>query len=98
MVEGVQPDSLALSHCIVELPAQRAAVRHCAAGAGLWALASNDAADDKQEPNVVMACAGDVPTLEALAAMRQKKLETGQGSLHRSTYERNRLVAQVERA
>jgi xylulose-5-phosphate/fructose-6-phosphate phosphoketolase len=44
-----------------------AAVRHCAAGAGVWAWASNDAAD--KEPDVVMACAGDVPTLEALAAV-----------------------------
>ena len=42
-----------------------AAVRHCAAGAGVWAWASNDA----QDPDVVMACAGDVPTLEALAAV-----------------------------
>ena len=42
-----------------------AAVRHCAAGAGVWAWASNDAG----EPDVVMACAGDVPTLEALAAV-----------------------------
>ena len=43
-----------------------AAVRHCAAGAGVWAWASND---DAGEPDVVMACAGDVPTLEALAAV-----------------------------
>ncbi|OYY06340.1 MAG: phosphoketolase, partial [Rhizobiales bacterium 35-68-8] len=42
-----------------------AAVRHCAAGAGVWEWASNDAWD----PDVVMACAGDVPTLEALAAV-----------------------------
>jgi xylulose-5-phosphate/fructose-6-phosphate phosphoketolase len=42
-----------------------AAVRHCTAGAGIWAWASNDAG----EPDVVMACAGDVPTLEALAAV-----------------------------
>ncbi len=42
-----------------------AAVRHCAAGAGVWAWASNDVG----EPDVVMACAGDVPTLEALAAV-----------------------------
>ena len=46
-----------------------AAVRHCAAGAGVWAWASNDVDDDKQGPDVVMACAGDVPTLEALAAV-----------------------------
>jgi xylulose-5-phosphate/fructose-6-phosphate phosphoketolase len=42
-----------------------AAARHCAAGAGVWEWASNDADD----PDVVMACAGDVPTLETLAAV-----------------------------
>lgn len=42
-----------------------AAVRHCTAGAGIWQWASNDGG----EPDVVMACAGDVPTLETLAAV-----------------------------
>ena len=42
-----------------------AAVRHCALGAGVWEWASNDAG----APDVVMACAGDVPTLETLAAV-----------------------------
>ena len=42
------------------------AVRHCAQGAGIWAWASNDAGS---VPDVVIACAGDVPTLEALAAV-----------------------------
>ena len=41
------------------------AARHCAAGVGVWQWASNDAGD----PDVVMACAGNVPTLEALAAV-----------------------------
>jgi xylulose-5-phosphate/fructose-6-phosphate phosphoketolase len=41
------------------------AVRHCTAGAGIWHWASNDAG----APDVVMACAGDVPTLETLAAV-----------------------------
>ena len=41
------------------------AVRHCTAGAGVWQWASNDDGD----PDVVMACAGDVPTLETLAAV-----------------------------
>jgi xylulose-5-phosphate/fructose-6-phosphate phosphoketolase len=41
------------------------AVRHCTAGIGIWDWASND---DGSEPDVVMACAGDVPTLETLAA------------------------------
>ena len=45
------------------------AVRHCTAGAGTWAWASHGAADGTSEPDVVMACAGDVPTLEALAAV-----------------------------
>jgi xylulose-5-phosphate/fructose-6-phosphate phosphoketolase len=42
------------------------AVRHCSAGIGIWEFASNDAGGD---PDVVMACAGDVPTLEILAAV-----------------------------
>ena len=41
------------------------AVRHCTVGAGIWQWASNDGGD----PDVVMACAGDVPTLETLAAV-----------------------------
>ena len=41
-----------------------AAVRHCTAGAGIWQWAGDD-----QDPDVVMACAGDVPTLETLAAV-----------------------------
>ncbi len=41
------------------------AVRHCTAGLGVWDWASND----NGNPDVVMACAGDVPTLEALAAV-----------------------------
>jgi len=43
-----------------------AAVRHCAAGIGIFDWASNDQGG---EPDVVMACAGDVPTLETLAAV-----------------------------
>ena len=42
------------------------ASRHCEVGIGIWTWASNDAG---QEPDVVMACAGDVPTLETLAAV-----------------------------
>jgi xylulose-5-phosphate/fructose-6-phosphate phosphoketolase len=41
------------------------ATRHCTAGAGIWQWASNDAG----HPDVVMACAGDVPTLETIAAV-----------------------------
>jgi xylulose-5-phosphate/fructose-6-phosphate phosphoketolase len=42
------------------------AVKHCTAGIGMWEWASNDVGG---EPDVVMACAGDVPTLETLAAV-----------------------------
>jgi xylulose-5-phosphate/fructose-6-phosphate phosphoketolase len=42
------------------------ASRHCEVGIGIWTWASNDAG---LEPDVVMACAGDVPTLETLAAV-----------------------------
>jgi xylulose-5-phosphate/fructose-6-phosphate phosphoketolase len=42
-----------------------AAIRHCAAGVGIWEWACSDAGG---EPDVVLACAGDVPTLETLAA------------------------------
>jgi xylulose-5-phosphate/fructose-6-phosphate phosphoketolase len=43
-----------------------AAIRHCTAGIGVWGWASTD---QGAEPDVVMACAGDVPTLETLAAV-----------------------------
>ena len=43
-----------------------AAIKHCSAGIGIWEWASND---KDSEPDVVMACAGDVPTLETLAAV-----------------------------
>jgi xylulose-5-phosphate/fructose-6-phosphate phosphoketolase len=43
-----------------------AAVKHCTAGIGIWEWASSDRGG---EPDVVMACAGDVPTLETLAAV-----------------------------
>jgi xylulose-5-phosphate/fructose-6-phosphate phosphoketolase len=42
------------------------AVEHCTAGVGIWSWASNDQGG---APDVVMACAGDVPTLETLAAV-----------------------------
>lgn len=44
-----------------------AAVKHCTAGLGIWEWASNDKGF---EPDVVMACAGDVPTLETIAAVQ----------------------------
>ncbi|PKM71770.1 MAG: phosphoketolase [Firmicutes bacterium HGW-Firmicutes-16] len=43
-----------------------AAVKHCTQGIGIWQWASNDQGD---EPDVVMACCGDTPTLETLAAV-----------------------------
>jgi xylulose-5-phosphate/fructose-6-phosphate phosphoketolase len=43
------------------------AVKHCDVGIGIWDWASND--PDGGEPDVVMACAGDVPTLETIAAV-----------------------------
>jgi len=43
------------------------AIKHCTAGLSIWEWASND---QGSEPDVVMACAGDVPTLETLAAVQ----------------------------
>jgi xylulose-5-phosphate/fructose-6-phosphate phosphoketolase len=43
-----------------------AAIKHCTKGIGIWDWASND---QGVEPDVVMACAGDIPTKEALAAV-----------------------------
>lgn len=58
IVAGKQPQPQWLS--------MDAAIRHCTAGVGIWEWASNDYGC---EPDVVMACAGDVPTLETLAAV-----------------------------
>jgi len=58
IVAGKQP---ALQYLDME-----AAIEHCTTGIGIWEWASND---DGNEPDVVMACAGDVPTLETLAAV-----------------------------
>lgn len=44
-----------------------AAIKHCTAGIGIWEWASNDQGG---EPDIVMACCGDVPTLETLAAVQ----------------------------
>jgi xylulose-5-phosphate/fructose-6-phosphate phosphoketolase len=43
-----------------------AAIKHCTGGVGIWEWASND---EHGDPDVVMACAGEVPTLETLAAV-----------------------------
>jgi len=58
IVSGKQPTPDWLNISAAEL--------HCARGAGIWEWASNDG--DGAEPDVVLACAGDVPTLEVLAA------------------------------
>src|SRR5207244_6657864 len=42
------------------------AIEHCTNGIGIWDWASSD---NNSEPDVVMACAGDIPTLETLAAV-----------------------------
>ncbi len=57
MIAGKQP---ALNYLSIE-----EAVAHCARGLGIWEWAGNDKGRD---PDVVLACAGDVPTLETLAA------------------------------
>jgi len=51
-----QPDWLSMDEAVI----------HCTRGLGIWEWASNDAG---AEPDVVMACCGDVPTLEVLAAV-----------------------------
>ena len=48
------------------------AVKHCAAGLGIFEWASNDRGG---EPDVVMACCGDIPTLETLAAVKLLRAE-----------------------
>ena len=58
IVAGKQPQPTWLSMDDADL--------HCTRGIGIWDWASNDGGD---EPDVVMACAGDVPTLETLAAV-----------------------------
>ncbi len=58
IVAGKQP---ALQYLDID-----SAIRHCTKGIGVWDWASND---QGAEPDVVMACAGDVPTLETLAAV-----------------------------
>jgi xylulose-5-phosphate/fructose-6-phosphate phosphoketolase len=57
IVAGKQP---ALQYLTMEQ-----AIEHCTNGIGIWDWASND---NDAEPDVVMGCAGDIPTLEALAA------------------------------
>ncbi|MGA7119166.1 MAG: phosphoketolase family protein [Polyangiaceae bacterium] len=53
-------------HALPQWLAMDAAVVHCSEGIGIWQWASND---EGVEPDVVMACCGDTPTLEVLAAV-----------------------------
>jgi xylulose-5-phosphate/fructose-6-phosphate phosphoketolase len=53
-------------HALPQWLSMDAAVLHCTEGLGIWQWASNDQGD---EPDVVMACCGDTPTLEILAAV-----------------------------
>ena len=59
IVAGKQPEPQWLD--------MEAAIKHCATGIGIWEWASNDQAGDT---NLVMACCGDVPTIETLAAVQ----------------------------
>jgi xylulose-5-phosphate/fructose-6-phosphate phosphoketolase len=54
-------------HALPQWLTMDAAVVHCTEGIGIWQWASND--QDADEPDVVMACCGDTPTLEILAAV-----------------------------
>src|SRR6202158_3554355 len=54
-------------HALPQWLTMDAAVVHCTEGIGIWQWASND--QDADEPDVVMACCGDTPTLEVLAAV-----------------------------
>ena len=45
------------------------AIAHCRVGAGVWSWAGNEAGHMAGTPDIVMACAGEVPTLETLAAV-----------------------------
>jgi len=58
IVAGKQPEPQWLD--------MESAIKHCTQGIGIWPWASND---QDSQPDVVMACAGDVPTLEVLAAV-----------------------------
>jgi xylulose-5-phosphate/fructose-6-phosphate phosphoketolase len=53
-------------HALPQWLSMEAAVEHCTEGLGIWRWASND---EGVEPDVVMACCGDTPTLELLAAV-----------------------------
>jgi xylulose-5-phosphate/fructose-6-phosphate phosphoketolase len=50
--------------------------KHCTKGIGIWRWASNDdCGTEPDEPDVVMACCGDIPTKESLAAVEILRLE-----------------------
>jgi xylulose-5-phosphate/fructose-6-phosphate phosphoketolase len=57
---------IAGKHALPQWLSMEAAVAHCTEGIGIWQWASND---QDSQPDVVMACCGDTPTLEVLAAV-----------------------------
>jgi xylulose-5-phosphate/fructose-6-phosphate phosphoketolase len=57
---------IAGKHALPQWLTMEAAIVHCTEGVGIWQWASND---QGSEPDVVMACCGDTPTLEVLAAV-----------------------------
>jgi len=57
---------IAGKHPALQYLDMEAAIKHCTIGVGIWGWASNDQGG---EPDVVMVCAGDVPTMETLAAV-----------------------------
>ena len=58
---------VASKHPRVQWLTMEEAIRHCTKGLGIWEFASND---NGEEPDLVMACAGETPTIEALAATK----------------------------
>ena len=71
------------------------AVRHCEAGLGIWPWASNDRGG---EPDVVMACCGDVPTLETLAAVKLLRQHAPELKITGRQRRRSHDVAAAKRA
>ncbi len=72
----------------------KAAEAHCTAGIGIWDWASNDAGG---EPDVVMACCGDIPTLETLAAVDWLRTQPAGSETARGQCRRPDDAAAIER-
>jgi hypothetical protein len=67
-------------------------IKHCTAGLGIWEWASNDEGGD---PDVVMACCGDVPTLETLAAVEILRKQFPDRKFYGAPSQPKRLVTRV---